>query len=98
MDHESASELQNVLREHKLLCLFPKFYKAGVDKEILWELDDTMLDEASLTTIEKTKYGKAKIKYQQVHTGKFRLTQAGPHYYLIISLKGNEKKSIFVLI
>ena len=49
-----------MLQKHGLVSLYSKFVEAGVDEEILWELDDEFLNEAGLTAVQKLKYRRAK--------------------------------------
>ena len=65
--------MQKILEKYKLTSLLPKLSRAGVDEEILWELDDNMLDEAGLTMIEKAKYRRAKLKHSERSTGKIEI-------------------------
>ena len=48
--------------------LYGKFHEAGVTYNIIWDLDDDMLEDCKLTKIEKLRYQKAadsKRKYVQ---------------------------------
>ena len=72
-DNEIDIQLQKVLGKYNLTSLLPKLSKAGVDEDILWELDDNMLDEAGLTMIEKAKYRKTKQKHSEKSTGKIEI-------------------------
>ena len=49
-----------MLAKHGLISLYSKFVEAGVDEEILWELDDEFLKEAGLTAVQKLRYRRAK--------------------------------------
>ena len=49
-----------MLQKHGLVSLYSKFVEAGVDEEILWELDDEFLNEAGLTAVQKLRYRRAK--------------------------------------
>ena len=53
-------ELRDELTEFNIQSLFEKFSKKVVTVEILWDLDDEMLQDIGLTSIEKLKYNKAK--------------------------------------
>ena len=59
---ENDRDFRTVLQTNGLMSLYSKFVSAGVDNEILWDLDDKHLNEARLTEIEKLKYWKAKEK------------------------------------
>ena len=57
---KTDQELQDELTEFNIQSLFEKFNKKAVTVEILWDLDDKMLQDIGLTSIEKLKYNKAK--------------------------------------
>ena len=46
-----------------MTLLYPKLAKAGVTANVIWDLDDEMLDQAKLSKIEKLQYNKAKEKF-----------------------------------
>merc|ERR1719430_1294829 len=54
--------LDNVLKKYELRDLYPKFERAGVVADIIWELDENMLSDSGLNAIEKHRYKKAKAK------------------------------------
>ena len=51
-----------VLKSYEISHLFDKFCEANITHDVIWDLDDDMLDEAKLTKIEKLQYQKAKAK------------------------------------
>ena len=55
----------NILEEFDLACLAEKFAKGGVTTNILWELDEEILDEIELTKLEKLKYKKASDEWKK---------------------------------
>ena len=57
--------LDNVLKKYELRDLYPKFERAGVVADIIWELDENMLSDSGLNAIEKHRYKKAKAKYDK---------------------------------
>ena len=63
-------ELYKVLNDHELLSLYPKFAKANVKADIVWNLNNEMLDEAGLSKIEKLQYRRTQAKL-------FQTTQLG---------------------
>ena len=67
---EEDSDFKRLLQSCGLISLHSKFAKAGVDKDVLWDLDDDLLDEAKLTGIEKLKYKKAKEKLSEASSSK----------------------------
>lgn len=58
-------DLINILEEFDLACLAEKFAKGGVTTNILWELDEEILDEIELTKLEKLKYKKASDEWKK---------------------------------
>jgi len=58
-------ELRDELIEFNVQSLFEKFNENGVTVEILWHLDNEMLQDIGLTSIEKLKYSKAKEKREE---------------------------------
>ena len=60
---QKRRDFKNLLNKHGLKSLYSKFTKAGVDQQILWDLDDELLDEVRLTGIEKLKYMNAKRNF-----------------------------------
>ena len=62
------AELNRLLNENGLSHLQTKFVSAGVDADNVWDLDDVMLDEAGLTTAEKSLYREAKPKLDRTIT------------------------------
>ena len=59
MDREN-SRLIELLEQCSLKSLVPKFQQAGVTAEIFWHLDDEMLSDMNLSSIEKLKYNNSK--------------------------------------
>ena len=51
---------KRLLAKHGLISLYSKFVEAGVDEEILWDLDDEFLQEAGLTAVQKLRYRRAR--------------------------------------
>ena len=63
-DDEHA-ELQKVMKSTGISTLYEKFRDAGITVDIIWKLEDSMLDdELKLSGIEKLKYSTAKEKQQ----------------------------------
>ena len=54
--------LLNELKRVNLEFLYDKFHGAGINYDIVWNLDDEMLQEAGLTKIEHLRYHNAKAK------------------------------------
>ena len=54
--------LLNELKRVNLEFLYDKFHAAGINYDIVWNLDDEMLQEAGLTKIEHLRYHNAKAK------------------------------------
>ena len=61
-EKEDDVDLKQILEEFSLQLLYPKFLKAGVDKNFIWDLEDEILDKAQLTTLEKMKYINARLR------------------------------------
>ena len=65
----SISFEDNVLLEElkvfKLEILYEKFHGAGITSDIIWELDDDILNDCELTKIEKLRYQKAAAKFKE---------------------------------
>ena len=57
--------LMNELKQVNLDVLYDKFHLAGVTSEIVWDLDDDILQEIGLTKLEQLKYRKAKEKFKE---------------------------------
>ena len=55
-------ELKKELESHKIVKLYPKFLKAGVNTSILWDLDEEILQIIELDKLEMLLYKKAKEK------------------------------------
>ena len=53
-------ELKKELESHKIVKLYPKFLKAGVNTSVLWGLDEEMLQIVELDKLEMILYKKAK--------------------------------------
>ena len=53
-------ELKKELESHKIVKLYPKFLKAGVNTSVLWDLDEDMLQIIELDKLEMLLYKKAK--------------------------------------
>ena len=57
--------LMNELKQVNLDVLYDKFHFAAVTSDIVWDLDDDILQEIGLTKLEQLKYRKAKAKFKQ---------------------------------
>ena len=67
---QKRRDFKNLLDKHGLKSLYSKFAKAGVDQQILWDLDDELLDEARLRGIEKLRYMNAKQNFLEPTTSR----------------------------
>ena len=54
--------LFNELKRVNLEILYDKFHQAGINYDIVWALNDEMLQESGLTKIEQLRYQSAKAK------------------------------------
>ena len=57
--------LMNELKQVNLDVLYDKFHFAAVTLDIIWDLDDDILQEIGLTKLEQLKYRKAKEKLKE---------------------------------
>ena len=57
--------LMNELKQVNLDVLYDKFHLAAVTSDIVWELNDDILQEIGLTKLEQLKYRKAKEKFKE---------------------------------
>lgn len=57
---EQDKELEEVLIASNIPHLHFKLRDKNVTKDVLWELDDEMLDDCKLNNVEKLQYKKAK--------------------------------------
>ena len=64
------TELADELTEFNIQSLYDKFYKKEVTVDIVWDLNDQLLEDIGLTPLEKLKYTKAKEKYNIKQRGK----------------------------
>ena len=55
-------ELKKDLEASKILKLYPKFLRAGVNSTVLWDLDEEMLASFDLDKFEMLLYKRAKEK------------------------------------
>ena len=53
-------ELLDVLTYSKIPQLYPKMIAASVTADILWDLDDNLLNDCALSGVEKLRYDRAK--------------------------------------
>ena len=64
-DEDVEGGLKYLLKSYNILHLYEKFCDSYVTPDVIWELDEDMLDEAKLNKTEKLQYQKAKEKAQK---------------------------------
>ena len=57
--------LMDDLRASKLENLYEKFLGVGITSDIIWYLDEDILNECDLTKIEKLRYQKAAAQFKE---------------------------------
>ena len=63
------NELLEALKWSKITHLHGKFRSQNVTLNVLWELDDEMLEDCKLNRVEKLQYRKAKESYSDDNKG-----------------------------
>ena len=58
----------NELKQYQIECLSEKFLKKKITMELIWDLDDDLLNSIGLDPIEKKKYEIAKKKWESDNT------------------------------
>ena len=77
-----SQELLGTLNWSRIPHLHKKFCSRSVTTDVLWNLDDKMLEDCGLNSVEKLQYTKAKERHVRANQSKLYEMQSNNHHFL----------------
>ena len=76
-----SQELLGTLNWSRIPHLHNKFCSRSVTTDVLWNLDDKMLEDCGLNSVEKLQYTKAKERHVRANQSKLYEMQSNNHHF-----------------